>query len=108
MRASKYCGFRGVKTKMFRGNRLLRLLRFALLCLPLAGMSWAAHINTNTSSKSKSQKKVSENQRTRRRIHRLARSRSAKLTQGFRQHAPSSRYYERFHMSSFAEDIAAW
>jgi penicillin-binding protein 2 len=67
-------------------------------------MSWAAHINTNTSSKSKSQKKVSENARTRRRIHRLARSRGAKVRKASvktRHH----RYYERFHMSSFAEDI---
>ena len=67
-------------------------------------MSWAAHINTNTSSKSKSQKKVSENARTRRRIHRLARSRGAKVRKASvktRRH----RYYERFHMSSFAEDI---
>ena len=68
-------------------------------------MSWAAHINTNTSSKSKSQKKVSENTRTRRRIHRLARSRGAKVRKASvktRRH----RYYERFHMSSFADDIA--
>src|SRR3954453_3189564 len=89
---------------MFRGNRLLRLLFALCAALLLTGMSWAAHINTNTSSKSKSQKKVSENARTRRRIHRLARSRGAKLRKASvktRHH----RYYERFHMSSFAEDI---
>jgi len=89
---------------MFRGNRLLRLLFALCATLLLTGMSWAAHINTNTSSKSKSQKKVSENARTRRRIHRLARSRGAKLRKASvktRHH----RYYERFHMSSFAEDI---
>ena len=89
---------------MFRGNRLLRLLFALCAALLLTGMSWAAHINTNTSSKSKSQKKVSENTRTRRRIHRLARSRGAKLRKASvktRHH----RYYERFHMSSFAEDI---
>ena len=89
---------------MFRGNRLLRLLFALCASLLLTGMSWAAHINTNTSSKSKSQKKVSENARTRRRIHRLARSRGAKLRKASvktRRH----RYYERFHMSSFAEDI---
>ena len=89
---------------MFRGNRLLRLLFALCAALLLTGMSWAAHINTNTSSKSKSQKKVSENARTRRRIHRLARSRGAKLRKASvktRYH----RYYERFHMSSFAEDI---
>jgi penicillin-binding protein 2 len=89
---------------MFRGNRLLRLLFALCASLLLTGMSWAAHINTNTSSKSKSQKKVSENARTRRRIHRLARSRGAKVRKASlktRHH----RYYERFHMSSFAEDI---
>src|SRR4051794_285120 len=89
---------------MFRGNRLLRLLFALCASLLLTGMSWAAHINTNTSSKSKSQKKVSENARTRRRIHRLARSRGAKVRKASlktRRH----QYYERFHMSSFAEDI---
>jgi penicillin-binding protein 2 len=89
---------------MFRGNRLRRLLFALCAALLLTGMSWAAHINTNTSSKSKSQKKVSENARTRRRIHRLARSRGAKLRKASvktRHH----RYYERFHMSSFAEDL---
>jgi penicillin-binding protein 2 len=90
---------------MFRGNRFLRLLFAFCAALLLTGMSWAAHINTNTSSKSKSQKKVSENTRTRRRIHRLARSRGAKVRKASvktRRH----RYYERFHMSSFADDIA--
>jgi penicillin-binding protein 2 len=89
---------------MFRGNRLLRFLFALCAALLLTGMSWAAHINTNTASKSKSQKKVSENARTRRRIHRLARSRSAtvrKASVKTRRH----RYYERFHMSSFAEEI---
>ena len=89
---------------MFRGNRFLRLLFAFCAALLLTGMSWAAHINTNTSSKSKSQKKVSESARTRRRIHRLARSRGAKVRKASvrtRRH----RYYERFHMSSFADDI---
>lgn len=89
---------------MFRGNRLLRLLFALCASLLLTGMSWAAHINTNTSSKSKSQKKVSENARTRRRIHRLARSRGAKV-RGASVKTRRHRYYERFHMSSFAEDI---
>jgi len=88
---------------MFKGTSLFRLFLSFLACLPLAGMSWAAHINTSTPAKSKSQK-VSETQRTRRRLHHLARSRSAAVT-------PVSvttrrrRYHERFHMSSFAEDI---
>jgi penicillin-binding protein 2 len=72
----------------------------------MAGVSWAAHINTSTSKKSQTSKKISETQRIRRRIHHLARSRSASATQvslSTRRH----RYHERFHMSSFAEDIAA-
>jgi len=70
-------------------------------------MSWAAHINTHAPTKSNS-KKVSETPRTRRRIHHLAKSRTTSLTRvsttaPHRRH----RYYERFHMSSFAEDIGA-
>jgi hypothetical protein len=75
-----------------------------LACLPLAGVSWAAHISTHAPSKSKSQQKVSESQRTRRRLHRLARGRSVTATP---VSAPRRRrYHERFHISSFAEDIA--
>ena len=78
-----------------------------LTCLPLVGVSFAAHINTSThtATKSKSQK-ISESQRTRRRLHHLARSRSATVTSvsvSTRRH----RYHERFSMSSFAEDITA-
>ncbi|HYM78021.1 MAG TPA: penicillin-binding transpeptidase domain-containing protein [Candidatus Dormibacteraeota bacterium] len=68
-------------------------------------MSWAAHINTHAPTKSKSQK-VSETARTRRRMHHLARSRSATVkpvSVSTRRH----RYHERFHMSSFAEDITS-
>jgi penicillin-binding protein 2 len=78
-----------------------------LTCLPLVGVSFAAHINTSTHStaKSKSQK-ISESQHTRRRLHHLAHSRSATVTPvsvSTRRH----RYHERFSMSSFAEDITA-
>jgi len=87
---------------MFRGSHL-RLVLAVCTCLPLAGVSWAAHINTHTTTKSKSQK-VSETPRTRRRYHHLARSRSPKpisvsVTTHRRHH-----YYERFHMSSFVEE----
>ncbi|HET6179827.1 MAG TPA: penicillin-binding transpeptidase domain-containing protein [Candidatus Sulfotelmatobacter sp.] len=91
---------------MSKGTSLFRLFLGFLVCLPLAGVSWAAHITTHPPTKSKSQ--LSESQRTRRRLHRLARSRSATATA-----TPVSlstrrrRYHERFHMSSFAEDIAA-
>ena len=69
--------------------------------LPLAGVSWAAHIATHTPAKSKT---PSETTRTRRRMRRLARSRSANLTTV--SATTHRRYHERFHMSSFAEDIA--
>lgn len=87
---------------MFRG-RLLRLILTLCACLPLAGVSFAAHINTSP-SKSKSQK-ISESAHTRRRYRHLAHSRSATVHRASlhsRHH-----YYERFHMSSFAEDIGA-
>src|SRR5579863_3127952 len=96
--------------QMSKGKSLLRLFVAFFACLPLAGVSWAAHINTSgTHPQTKSRtaaRKVSETPRTRRRMHRLARSRSANLTRAsvstHRHH-----YYERFHMSSFAEGIAA-
>ena len=91
---------------MSNRTSLFRLFLALLACLPLAGMSFAAHINTSThKSKSQSQK-VSETQHTRRRLHHLAHSRGATVT-------PVSistrrrRYHERFSMSSFAEDITA-
>jgi cell division protein FtsI/penicillin-binding protein 2 len=88
---------------MFRGS-LLRLV-FALAgCLSLAGMSWAAHINTHTPGKSNS-KKVSETSRTRRRLHRLAKSRGATVKRTSLTTHRRRRYYERFHMSSFADDL---
>src|SRR5271165_4662604 len=90
---------------MSKGTSLLRLVVAFLACLSLADVSWAAHISTRAPKKSKSQPKISESQHTRRRLHHLARSRSVTAT-------PASatgrrRYHERFHMSSFAEDIAA-
>jgi len=90
---------------MFRGS-LLRLVLTLCACLPLAGVSWAAHINTHTPTKSNS-KKVSETTRTRRRMHRLAKSRTTVKRVSVTTTHHRRRYYERFHMSSFAEDIAA-
>src|SRR5450432_1602478 len=89
---------------MFKGRSVLRLVRCVLAFLPLAGVSWAAHIATHTPAKSKSTK-ISETTRTRRRLRHLARSRSANVTTvsaTTRRH----RWHERFSMSSFAEDIA--
>ncbi len=92
---------------MSKRTSLFRLLTALLTCLPLVGVSFAAHINTSSHStaKSKSQR-ISESQRTRRRLHHLARSRSATVTPvsiSTRRH----RWHERFNMSSFAEDITA-
>ncbi len=88
---------------MFKGTSLFRLFAALLACLPLAGVSFAAHINTSTHTTAKS-KKISETQHTRRRLHHLAHSRSASVTPVSattrRRH-----YHERFRMSSFAEDI---
>src|SRR5256714_1842042 len=86
-----------------QGSRLLRLVLALLVGLPLAGVSWAAHVNTHAQRSAKS-KKISESQRTRRRLHRLARSRSATVRRASvrtRRH----RYHERFHMSSFADTV---
>src|SRR5437879_3572016 len=99
-----------------QGSRFLRSAILLISCFALAGVSWAAHVNTNTlpSGKSKSQK-LSETQRTRRRLRRLARSRTATHTASaahigtvtrasvstHRRH----RYYERFSMSSFADSL---
>jgi penicillin-binding protein 2 len=86
-------------------SKALRLFLGFVVVFSLAGASFAAHINTSTSAKSKSQKtRVNETPHTRRRIRHLARSRGAHLTTASartRRH----RYYERFYMSSYAEDI---
>jgi len=92
---------------MFRGRSLFRLIVAGafLTCLPLASLSWGAHITTHPSSKTKSQK-ISESPRTGRRLHHLARSRSANVTT-VSATTRRRRYYGRFRMSSFAEDITA-
>jgi cell division protein FtsI/penicillin-binding protein 2 len=89
-----------------QGTRIFRLAFAFIACLSLAGLSWAAHVNTHAlnSSKSKSQK-INEGPRTRRRLHHLASSRSARVTRTS-IHTRRHRYYERFSMSSFASDIA--
>jgi cell division protein FtsI/penicillin-binding protein 2 len=80
-----------------------------IACLSLASASFAAHINTHTPPKKSQTGKISETTRTRRRLHHLARSRSATaghvtaVSATTRRH----RWHERFSMSSFAEGIAA-
>src|ERR1700722_19489669 len=92
---------------MFKAKSLLRLLLALSTGLPLAGMSFAVHVNTSTHSAAKSKpSKISETPHTRRRMHHLARSRSANLTRASVS-TRRRRSYERFHMSSFAEGISA-
>jgi cell division protein FtsI/penicillin-binding protein 2 len=91
---------------MSRGKSLLRLFLTFVACLALASASWAAHINTHTPTKSKSQK-LNESARTRRRIHHLAKSRGRNVTRVSATTHRRRHYYERFHMSSFADDITA-
>jgi penicillin-binding protein 2 len=97
---------------MFKGKSLLRLGVGILACLPLAGVSWAAHITTSTTAKAKTQRKISETQRTRRRLRHLARGRSAtvataRVASVSTTAARRRRYHERFYMSSFADGIIA-
>lgn len=95
---------------MSKRTSLLRLLVGVLTLVPLAGMSWAAHINTSThstKSKQQSDKKINETQHTRRRMHHLAHARSATPVTRASISTRRHRYYERFSMSSFAEDITA-
>jgi len=101
-----------------KGTRYLRLVVIVggLLWAPAI---WAAHVDPHAlnSNKSKSNKKVSETQRTRRRMRHLARGRSAAATHratvrrasttATRVRTARHRYHERFFTSSFAEGIAA-
>jgi penicillin-binding protein 2 len=72
----------------------------------MADASWAAHIATHSPSKSKS-RKVSETQRTRRRMNHLARTRSANVRRVSITTRRRHHYYERFTASSFAEGLTA-
>jgi cell division protein FtsI/penicillin-binding protein 2 len=94
---------------MSKGTRVLRLLVFSLgTSLSLVGVSLAAHINTSThTAKKTSTSKISETPHTRRRLHHLARSRSATPVARVSATTHRHRYYERFSMSSFAEDITS-
>jgi penicillin-binding protein 2 len=81
--------------------------------LLLAPAMWAAHVNPHALNTSKAKsRKVSESQRTRRRMRHLASGRStpvrrsATLTRAS-VGASHHRYHERFFVSSFADDIAA-
>ena len=89
-----------------KSHKILRLLLLAIVTLALTAFGSAANVNARAlTSKSKSQK-VAENQRARRRMSRLARSRTV-TPAGQRTSVRRRRhhYYERFYTSSYAEDI---
>lgn len=80
-----------------------RLVVIVVLALLLEANGIAASVSTHALSHRKSPS-VSENQRAKKRMRSLARSHSARpRIARTRRH----RYYERFHTSSFAEDIAS-
>ena len=94
----------GYVSKMSKqDSRLLRLVVASLSCVFLAAMGWAANVNTHPQQSKPKSRKISETARTRHRLHRLARSRGS--VTHVSAHTRRRRYYERFHMSSFAEGI---
>jgi penicillin-binding protein 2 len=92
------------------GMRCLRLVAI-VGSLSLAPALWAAHVNPhalNTSKSKSTNSKVSESQRTRRRMRRLARGRTTSSHGASVTRASVSsrhRYHERFFVSSFAEGL---
>src|SRR5438445_1978517 len=89
-----------------RDRPIIRIALIVVFALLLQESGIAASVNTRslTSRKSKSQK-ISEGQHARRRMSRLARSRAPRL-HVVRRRGRRHRYYERFYMSSFAQDIS--
>ena len=89
-----------------RDRSIIRIALIVVFAFLLQESGIAASVNTRplTSRKSKSQK-ISEGQHARRRMSRLARSRAPRLHVVHRR-GRRHRYYERFYMSSFAQDIS--
>jgi penicillin-binding protein 2 len=88
---------------VIQGNYFSRL-RLAIIFISgllLAQLASGATVSTHSLTHKKRSQKISETQQARRHMHRLVRSRatSARL---HRRH----RYYERFHTSSFAQDVS--
>jgi penicillin-binding protein 2 len=88
-----------------RAAFLPSFLLIALLCV-LPGVGRAASINPRPQVSSRSKSHLTEGQRARRRMRRLARSHAAVRSRAARVHHPRRhRYVERFYASSFADDI---
>src|SRR5947207_12902579 len=90
----------------YKGSALIRLVIFFLLSLLLTESGIAATINTRslTSRRSKTQT-VSQSQRAKKRINRLARSRASRTRKAriVRAGHRPWRYYERFTPHAFPE-----
>jgi penicillin-binding protein 2 len=90
----------------YKGSALVRLVVFFLLSLVLTENGIAATINTRSLTSRKSKQTVSENQRAKKRISRLARSRASRSRKAriVRAGHRRRRYIERFTASSFRDD----
>src|SRR5438132_4613542 len=90
----------------YKSSALVRLVVFFLLSLLLTESGIAATINTRSLTSRKSKPTVSESQRAKKRINRLARSRASRLRNAriVRAGHRRRRYYERFTASSFRDD----
>jgi cell division protein FtsI/penicillin-binding protein 2 len=91
-----------------RSSALIRLVLAFTVALLLAEAGFAATVNTRSLTSSKKSQKVSEGTHARKRMRRLARSRTtstARKARLVRTGHRRRRYYERFKTSSFAEDI---
>jgi penicillin-binding protein 2 len=87
-------------------RNILSLIVFGFLLLAMTTISMAANVSPRSlTGKSKSQK-LSETQRARRRMSRLAKSRGAvRASRRTGVHRRRHRYYERFYTSSFSDDV---
>src|SRR5437588_4015532 len=90
----------------YKGSALVRLVIFFFLALLLTESGVAATINTRSLTSRRSKQTVSENQRAKKRINRLARSRASRSRKAriVRASHRRRRYYERFSASSFRDD----
>src|SRR5258708_3797627 len=88
-----------------RGASFFHLALAFIACLSLSAISWAAHVNPHALNPKSKLAKINETPHTRRRMHHLARSRSANITRA--SVSTRRRYHERFFMSSFAEGLTA-
>jgi penicillin-binding protein 2 len=70
----------------------------------LTASGFAATVNTRTLTSKSKEKSLNENQRARKKMTRLARSRAPRSRYASRRHR-RHRYYERFNTSSFADEI---